>query len=197
MKGILQQYTNWILNRLQGRQTRIQFDNYIPEPLDIDNGCNQGDPTSVILYHFYNAGLINLAKKSQAELALAFIDDVTFLAAGTNFTITHAKIHSMMMRTNGTYKWLRNHNSFFETDKLQLIDFTRKREKDQSRKGKTHPETRQPLKVANGIISPSPTHKLLRLILNQELRFKPHMAHAIAKGTDWTLQLRRLPKPML
>ena len=77
-----------------------------------------------------------MAKESQAELAPAFIDDITFLAVGTNFTITHAKIHSMMMRTNGTYKWSRNHNSFLEMDKLQLIDFTRKREKDPSGKVK-------------------------------------------------------------
>ena len=46
MKGILQEYTNWILNRPQGHQTRIQFDDYLSDPLDIDNGCDQGDPTS-------------------------------------------------------------------------------------------------------------------------------------------------------
>ena len=76
------------------------------------------------------------------ELAPAFIDDITFLAVGANFTITHAKIYSMMMRMNGAYKWSRKHNSFFEMDKLQLIDFTRKRERDLSGKGKTRPETR-------------------------------------------------------
>ena len=65
------------------------------------------------------------------ELAPAFIDDITFLAAGPNFATTHAKIHSMMMRVNGTYEWSRKYNSFFEMDKLQLIDFTRKRERDQ------------------------------------------------------------------
>ena len=130
MKGILQEYTNWILNRPQGHQTRIQFDDYLSDPLDIDNGCNQGDPTSVILYHFYNAGLIEVAKESRAKLAPAFIDNVTFLAAGKDFSITHDKIHSMMTRPNGAYEWSRDHNSFFEMDNLQLIDFTRKREKN-------------------------------------------------------------------
>ena len=38
MKGVLQEYTYWTLNRLQGRQTRIQFDDYLLDPLDIDNG---------------------------------------------------------------------------------------------------------------------------------------------------------------
>ena len=44
IKGIPQEYTNWILNRLQGCQTRIQFDDFTSGPLDIDNGCDQGDP---------------------------------------------------------------------------------------------------------------------------------------------------------
>ena len=104
MKGVPQEYTNWILNRLQGRQTRIQFDDYLSDPLDIDNGCDQGDPTSVILYHFYNASLIEVTKESQAELAPAFIDDIKFLAAGKDFSITHDKIHHMMTRLNGAYK---------------------------------------------------------------------------------------------
>ena len=108
----------------------MKFDDYLLDPLDIDNGCDQGDPTSIILYHFYNADLIDVANKSQVELAPAFIDDVTFLVAGTNFMTTHAKIHSMMTRANGTYNWSRKHNTFFETDKLQLIDFTRKRERE-------------------------------------------------------------------
>ena len=81
MKGVLQKYTNWTLNRLQGCQTRIQFDDYLSDPLDIDNGCDQGDPTSVILYHFYNAGLIKVTKESRVELAPTFINNVTFLAA--------------------------------------------------------------------------------------------------------------------
>ena len=98
MKGVPLAYTNWILNRLQGCKTRIQFDDFISEPLDIDNGCDQGDPTSVILYHFYNASLIDIAKEKQAELVPAFINDVTLLAGGKDFSTTLVKIHSMMTR---------------------------------------------------------------------------------------------------
>ena len=104
MKGIPLEYTNWVLNRLQDRETRIHFDDFTSDLLNIDNGCDQGDPTSVILYHFYNAGLINIANESQAEIAPAFIDDVTFLAGGRTFTVTHAKIHNMMTRPNGAYE---------------------------------------------------------------------------------------------
>ena len=66
------------------------------------------DPISVILYHFYNAGLIHIAKEEQEELAPAFIGDVTFLFGGKNSMSTHTKIHNMMIRPNGIYKWSRN-----------------------------------------------------------------------------------------
>ena len=106
--------TGFSISYVQGCQTRIQSDDFILDPLDIDNGCNQRDTTSIILYHFYNAGLIDVAKEIQAEIALAFINDVTFLAAGKNFLITHAKIHSMMTRPNSAYEWSREHNTFLD-----------------------------------------------------------------------------------
>ena len=99
-----------------------------------------------------------------------------------------------MTRPKGTYEWSREHNSFFEIDKLQLIDFSRKKEKDPTQKGKTCPIMRLQLDLTFSMVTPSPTHKLLGLILDQELHFKQHIAHAIAKGTSWTLQLQRLAK---
>ena len=95
----------------------------------------------------------------------------------------------MMTRPNSAYEWSRDHNSFFEMDKLQLIDFTRKREKDPTGKSKTWPKTRQLLELVDGSIMPNPMHKLLGLILDQELRFKHYAAHTMAKGTDWILRL--------
>ena len=67
MKGIPLEYTNWVLNRLQGQQMRIHFNDFTSDLLNIDNSCDQGNPTSVILYHFYNAGLIDIVNESQAE----------------------------------------------------------------------------------------------------------------------------------
>ena len=125
MKGVPQQYTNWILNRLQGQQTKIQFNNYISDPLDIDNRCDQGDPTTVILHHFYNAGLINVDKENQAELTPAFIDDITFQAVGTNFTITHAKIcyYIMIIIPKYTKKHHKIHNITTDSVNLPMSDY--------------------------------------------------------------------------
>jgi hypothetical protein len=46
--------------------------------------------------------------------------------------------------------------------------------------------------IRGSIIHPSATHKFLGVILDQELRWKAHIAYAIAKGTAYALQLRQL-----
>jgi Reverse transcriptase (RNA-dependent DNA polymerase) len=155
-KGVPPEYTNWVTNRLQNRQTRIQFNDFTSELLNIDNGCNQGDPISVILYHFYNAALIEVAKKDKGELAPAFIDDVTYLAAGPTFKRTHTKIAHMMNWKGGANEWSKEHKSTFELDKMKLIDFTRKREWDPNRSSKTRPVTRKALTLGGITIAPVP-----------------------------------------
>ena len=107
---------------------------------------------------------MDIAKEKQAKLAPGFISDVTFLAGGKNFSITHAKIHGMMTKPNSTYEWSREHNSFFEMDQLKL-EFCRRKENDCTQKGKTCPMARPPLDLTFDMIMPSPTHKLLCLIL--------------------------------
>jgi hypothetical protein len=45
------------------------------------------------------------------------------------------------------------------------------------------------------MVKPSALQKLLGVILDQEMRFKEHATHALAKGTDWVMQFCRLSKP--
>ena len=73
-------------------------------------------PPSSFITSTNNARLIDIAKEKQAKLAPAFIDNITFLGGGKNFSITHAKINSMMTQQNGAYEWSREHNSFFEKE---------------------------------------------------------------------------------
>jgi hypothetical protein len=47
---------------LTGCKTRLKFDDYTSEWFDINNGIGQGDPLSMIVYLFYNADLLNIAK---------------------------------------------------------------------------------------------------------------------------------------
>jgi hypothetical protein len=90
----------------------------------------------------------------------------------------------MMERPNGALQWSRDHNSKFEVNKFALIDFTRSRTK-----------ARPPLTIQDTIIKPTEHHHFLGLVVDQELTWKFQAGHAIAKGTEYVLQLRRLSRP--
>lgn len=49
-----------------------------------------------------------------------------------------------------------------------------------------------PMTIRGNVIMPTPTHKFLGVILDQELRWKAHINYAIAKGTRYILQLCHL-----
>ena len=65
MKFIEQMLTNW--------RTRLKFDGFTSDWVGVNNGIVQGDPLSMILYLFYNADLIDGAKKGEAKIA--YVDD--------------------------------------------------------------------------------------------------------------------------
>ena len=44
------------------------------------------------------------------------------------------------------------------------------------------------------VIDPSPTHKFLRVILDQELRWQEHTAYAVVKGAHYAMLLRCLSR---
>ena len=101
----------------------------------------------------------------------------------------------MMERPKGGTHWSATHNSHFEPDKLQLVDFTRKREPPMQPGQRTVPLLRPPLKLGTQTIKPVQSYKYLGVILDQELRFKEHTNYTLAKGTTWVNQFWRLSRP--
>ena len=45
---------------LADRKTKLKFDDYISDTIDITNAIGQGDPLSMLLYIIYNADLLEL-----------------------------------------------------------------------------------------------------------------------------------------
>jgi len=166
---------------LNGRKTKLCFNDYTLNWFDITNGISQGDPLSMILYIIYNADLVRTAKGKQ-ELTLAFVDDTAFLAIGKTFQEMHEILQDMLER-NGGFDWSDLHNSHFVPSKFMLIDFMLNRLKE-------HP----PLVERGATIHPTPTHKFLRVILDQELRWWEHTAYAITKGAHYAMLLRHLTR---
>jgi hypothetical protein len=169
-----------------GRQTQLCFDSFMSEWIPINNGIGQGDPLLMILYIIYNSNLVEVAKtrkgrESLKELTLAFVDDTAFIAIAKDFKTAHSILQDMLERAGGGFKWSRDHNSRFETSKFALMDFSLNRNKE-----------RPNMNIQGNIIRPSPTHKFLGVILDQELRWKAQVDYAVAKGTAHVMQIRRL-----
>lgn len=117
-------YISLINRMLTSRKTKLHFNDFISEPIDILNGTTQGCPLSMILYTFYNAPLILVATEKN-EATLGFVDDSMFLDIANNLQDAHQMLKNMMERTNGGFEWSKSHNSPFEPNKLALMNFPR------------------------------------------------------------------------
>ena len=71
-------FTDLTALMLTGRTTHLKFNDFISEPLPIDNGTTQGDPSSMLFFSFYNSPLISVAT-SVNKLLAGFVDNLMLL----------------------------------------------------------------------------------------------------------------------
>ena len=115
---------------LTSRRTRIHFNNYTSELMDITNGIGQGNPLSMLLYIIYNADLLDLPDDLNNEDVLGYVDDIALLAIGNNFEETTTRLKQMMEKEDGGIQWSKEHNSIFEVNKSAIKHFTRRTDPD-------------------------------------------------------------------
>ena len=124
-RSVPAQYVRLIELMLTGCKTKLSFDDFLSDFIEINNGNNQGCPLSMLNYAFYNAGLLEIALPDDKDKAVfGFIDDITCLTIGKMFTATHKKLGVMMGRPGGAFDWLESHNSGFKLTKLALMDYS-------------------------------------------------------------------------
>ncbi|PPQ77570.1 hypothetical protein CVT24_005191, partial [Panaeolus cyanescens] len=191
-KGVPKGHVEWVRRRNEGRRTKLIFDDFTTEEFEVDDGLDQGDAQSLILYLIYNADLPAMTNKKDKVTVLAFVDDVGILATGNNFNETHRRITKTMDERTGVRSWARSHNCSFGMEKFQLVDFSRKKTIDDD--GLKIDLPRPELKLRGLTIKPSRQAKFLGLILDQELRWKEQNTRVITKAAYWTAQLQRLAK---
>ena len=167
IRGVPTTYVNLTNALLTGRNTRLSFDDFTSDLINIDNGNNQGCPLLMIFYTFYNAGLLQLSPPdSTDESQFSFVDDVALLATGLNFAETHQKLKNMMERKGGAFDWSESHNSRFELTKLALMDFSPK-----APVGAPLTVNQRGLNRAT-VINPVNSYRFLGVLFNPKLKWK-------------------------
>jgi len=115
-----------------------------------------------LLYIYYNADLLDIAKHSTETLGLGFIDDIGYGVKGYS---DKGNIHKLGKVLKKAEEWRKKHGVQFETSKYVLVHFTR--------------NSRQPTKASitinNVTISPSDEARYLGVIFDKQLRFKSHL----------------------
>jgi len=182
--------------KVSGRCTSITFDGHTSDPRTLTRGLDQGCPLSGIAFQFYNADLIDICDKKTGKDAVAFVDDTLLLARGKNLETTNNKVIDMMERAGGTFTWSKTHQCEFTIEKFSIMGLTRRREKNPMGRPVTRPIERKPIQILQTTVPVIAEHKFLGVILDQELRWNAHVNYALAKGTKWITQYRRLAKQM-
>ena len=192
--GIPREQAEWMVRRLKGRKTTLSFDDFLSEEFGIDNGLDQGDPVSGIIYMIYNGGILECIDTKNGEHGALFIDDAYILTIGDSVEETHDKVKRIMEKANGVFKWADQHNCEFGVDKFQLLDLTRRRETDPARQGKTRAIQRPDLILRGHRIQSAQTATFLGVKIDRELRWHEQGDRMVAKGQAWAAQIQRLAR---
>ena len=194
-RRIPETYVKFIRLLLTDRRTRIKFDDFTSETIDIFNGIGQGDPLSMILYIIYNADLLEIIDDDLNEDALGYVDDIALIAIGDSFEETTVKLRNLMIKQDGALNWSISHNSRFEITKSAILHLTRKTMRDPEDDSNRIQLPRPPLIVNNQTIAEVQSYKYLGIQIDTQLRWKEQAQRAVANATKWLLQYRRLTKP--
>ena len=89
---------NFVEKLLTNRKTRLKFDDYISDIINITNGIGQGDPLSMLLYILYNADLLNLPDDPTNEDALGYVDNIALISVGEDFEETTNSLRNLMCK---------------------------------------------------------------------------------------------------
>lgn len=188
-QGVPRVIVDWLRRKLDGRRTRLKFDDFVSPLFDIISGIDQGCPLSVILFQFYNSDLPDLAREhGQVEVYLNIDDAVAIKIANTREDALKG-LADFMTQDGAAQDWSQEHNSQFELSKFHLLNMS-----------STSKDLGPPLEFTDKrsgttvTIKPSNSETFLGLRVDRQLRFREHVKLALEKGTTWVKQFRRLAK---
>lgn len=104
----------WIESFLKTGITRIVMDGFRSTEYEASTGIRQGTPSSLILYLFYNADLLDTTSNGVNTSSVGFIDDVAILAGGDSTEETCRLLETAAMKAQD---WAVKHALVFAPDK--------------------------------------------------------------------------------
>ena len=170
-RGLPLEIIEWTASYLTDRKTRIKLYEGLSQEFDVLTGIPQGSPLSPILYLFYNADLLEIARSN--ELVTGYIDDTSFLVEGST---TESTVHKLEVLHAKADEWARTHASVFAPAKYELIHFIHKGDKRHIGDS-TRAVNLGPMNGVERVIEPKTHARYLGVILDSELNGMKHMDH--------------------
>jgi hypothetical protein len=193
-RRIPEAYVDFIRRLLEGRKTRLKFDDFISELISICNGIGQGDPLSMILYIIYNADLLEMLVLLLEEDSVGYVDDAIAIAFGEDFYETTQALKHIMEREDGGFTWSSTHNSRFEISKLAILHASRRTQRDPENPRKRIAMDRPPLQLQGKTVKEVESYKYLGVHVDAQLRWTVQAQKGVANATNWVMQFRRLTR---
>jgi len=128
--GVLKEYTDMILDKMNGRETVIAFDDYTSDPIPVKNGLDQGCNLSMSGYRFYNASQIKGSAGRKDELATNYADDAACATTAKTIEEVAEKMRELFQRPGGPAVWGRTHFSTYEFQKFVALWMSRSRKRN-------------------------------------------------------------------
>lgn len=165
------QLVDLISSFLSDRVTSIRSNEFTSAELHISCGIPQGSPLSSILFLFYNADLLEKCSSVAPGLSVnAFIDDTTLCAFSPS---TEENCKLLASAHDKCLDWARTHGAVFAPSKYPLIHLSRKKSINNL----------ATIDLGSQLtVSPKSTAKLLGIILDSQLAWKPQVEHVRNKS---------------
>jgi hypothetical protein len=136
-------------------------------------------------YGIYNYDLAEVSKGRKNEKTTTYVDDGTTMTIDNSFIETHETVTDTHSRSGGIKEWCTAKNSDLEVDKSRHMDCAPPQSKHKP----------IPLTIDGVTLQPVSTQRVLGVIIDQHLTWKPQIQRAISIAKAGAAQLRRLARP--
>lgn len=196
-RGVPKTLTDWLERKMEGRRTRIKFDDFTSEEIEVTSGLDQGCNLSCILYNFYSAGQLEQHAGKKGELGVGYADDAMCAVTGKGLEEAARNLEVAFKREGGAKEWAEKHGSQYEYSKFGVMMLSRRRTETREGGRLRRKLVERPMVELGGReIKPEAAQKYLGVIIDQTLSFKDHADYATGKAARYTAQFKRLAKSM-